>query len=151
MAESPDLKFGLSLDTGGPTLTDERTSSLSVEDFNELPWTPGSVTPSPGGGFITPNGTPKSLKVLTPRTSLTPQMKSIMSEMDLHTVDGQEALGKHQRHCLELAKESSKCLSDARGRGRGRGEPNCACGFLVDNYMMCRRNSTFEGVRRGNP
>ncbi len=72
-----------------------------------------------------------------------------MADMELNTLNRQEALGKYQRHCLELAKESSKCLSDARGKGGG--DPDCTCGYLVDNYMLCRRKSSFEGGPHGNP
>ncbi len=114
-------------------------SLMSVEDIGVGLWAPGSVTPRtpPIRGR---EGTPTS-----PLTPLTPQMISVMSEMDVRELHKQKAFGKHQRRCLELAKQSFKCISDARGRG------DRPCGGLFDNYMMCRRSSLDINSQGQNP
>ncbi len=108
--------------------------SLCSDDVNVGLSTPGAIA----------SNVPKSPMALPRRgTPLTPRIQpdTDMDEMSYRVVHMYEADGKHQhqRRCLDLAKQSFKCISDARG--------NTPCGGLFDNYMMCRRYSSDDDSR----
>eukprot|EP01084_Bolivina_argentea_P017546 32770_1 len=133
MEGSPDAFDILQMDTSefaGPLESQKSSQSLYSDDTSVGLSTPGAIA----------SNTPKTPMAL-PRQGapLTPRIHSSMDEMNFHIVHRQEAGGKHQRRCLDLAKQSFKCISDARG--------NTPCGYLFDNYMMCRRYGSDDDSR----
>ncbi len=129
--EPESTSFGLTpLDTSNlrDSLKRHESSSsqlgCSDDSHNVELLTPGArVTNSPR----TPMALPRRGAPLLPRSN------SEMEEMGFHVVPTSESGGQHQPRCLDIAKQSFKCISDAKG--------NSPCGNLFDNYMMCRRYS----------